>query len=331
MRRFLLAAAVTGGFVMSAGYAAAECGTVTIANMNWQSGEVLANIDGIILSEGFGCNVELVAGDTVPSITSMVEKGQPDLVPEGWVNVIPDILERGLEEGSIQVLSDALTEGGVAGIWIPQYLADEHPDLRTLQDVLKRPDLFPAPEDASKGAIVTSPQGWGAATIMSQLFKANGGEEAGFVLVDPGSAAGLDGSLARAYEQEVPWVGYYWAPTALMGKYPMVRIDLGAPFDEDEWNRCTTVADCPDPKPTEWPKDPVQTLVTADFAERAGPALDYLRARGWENRIVNEVSAFMTDNQATGEGGAIHFLKNYEEIWTEWVSPEVAEKIKAAL
>ena len=37
----------------------------------------------------------------------------------------------------------------------------------------------------------------------------------------PGSAAGLDGSIAKAYENKEPWLGYYWAPTAILGKYPM--------------------------------------------------------------------------------------------------------------
>jgi len=39
----------------------------------------------------------------------------------------------------------------------------------------------------------------------------------------------------------------------------------------------------------------------------------------------------MTDNQASGDDGAKHFLEENEALWTTWVSPEVAEKIKAAL
>ena len=51
------------------------CGKVTVANMNWQSAEVLAHIDNIILSKGYGCEVELVPGDTMPTLTAMMEKG----------------------------------------------------------------------------------------------------------------------------------------------------------------------------------------------------------------------------------------------------------------
>ena len=33
---------------------AAACGKVTVANMNWQSAEVLAQIDAFILGKGYG-------------------------------------------------------------------------------------------------------------------------------------------------------------------------------------------------------------------------------------------------------------------------------------
>jgi glycine betaine/proline transport system substrate-binding protein len=112
----------------------------------------------------------------------------------------------------------------------------------------------------------------------------------------------------------------------------MVRLGFGIPStNAAEWKRCNTVASCPDPKPNVWPTDHVVTLLTRKFADRAGPALDYLKTRGWSNDTVQKVMAWMTDNQATGEDGAKYFLKNYEPVWTKWVSPETAAKIKAAL
>ena len=60
----------------------AACGKITYANMNWASASLMANIDKIILEKGFGCQVELLPGDTMPSFTSMNEKGQPDVAPD---------------------------------------------------------------------------------------------------------------------------------------------------------------------------------------------------------------------------------------------------------
>ncbi|PSJ63023.1 ABC transporter substrate-binding protein [Pseudaminobacter soli (ex Li et al. 2025)] len=331
MKHLLASTALALGLLAMGGAAnAAECGTVTIANMNWQSAEVLANIDKLILNAGYGCDAQLVVGDTVPTLTSMTEKGQPDIAPEGWVDLLPEVVERGIADKKLVSTVEALSDGGVQGWWIPKYIADAHPDIKTIDDALKHPELFPAPEDSSKGAVYNGPQGWGGTLVTTQLFKAYEGEKAGFVLVDTGSAAGLDGSIAKAYERKEGWMGYYWEPTALLGKYEMVKLEYGVPHDAAEWKRCNTVADCPDPKRNAWPKDRVETLVTTGFADRAGPAMDYLKTRSWPNATVNKLLAWMTDNQATGEEGAKHFIKTGEDIWTKWVSPEVAEKVKAA-
>jgi glycine betaine/proline transport system substrate-binding protein len=39
----------------------------------------------------------------------------------------------------------------------------------------------------------------------------------------------------------------------------------------------------------------------------------------------------MTDNQGTNEDGAKYFLKTYPDMWTKWVAPDVAAKVKASI
>jgi glycine betaine/proline transport system substrate-binding protein len=308
------------------------CGSVTIASMNWQSAEVLSNVDKLILENGYGCDAKITLGDTVPTITSMAEKGEPDVAPEGWVDLLPEAVKRGVDDHKLIIAAVALPDGGVQGWWIPKYVADAHPDIKTISDMLKHPELFPNPDDPSKGAMFNGPQGWRGTIVTAQLFKAFGAEKAGFTVIDTGSAADLDGSIATAYEHKQPWVGYYWAPAALLGKYAMVRLDPGVPLNLAEWKRCITVANCPDPKPAAWPADRVYTLVAQKFADHTTPeVMSYLNTRGWDNTTVNNLMAWMTDNQATGEEGAKHFLKERSEIWTKWVTPEAAAKIKASL
>ncbi|KMY85664.1 L-proline glycine betaine binding ABC transporter protein ProX [Candidatus Paraburkholderia calva] len=164
------------------------------------------------------------------------------------------------------------------------------------------------------------------------MFKAYKAEQAGFRLVDIGFAAGLDGSMARAYEHKQPWLGVYWAPTSLLGKYKMVKLDAGVPVDEAEWKRCTMVANCPDPKVTAWPTGRLFMLVAKPFADKSSPdVLKYLKTRSFKTADVQQVMVWMTDNQATGEDGAKHFLKAKPEVWTKWVTTAAAEKIKASL
>ena len=64
----------------------AACGSETIAEMNWASAQFMANIDKLILNKGYGCKAELIPGDTMPTFTSMNEKGKPDIAGELWIN-----------------------------------------------------------------------------------------------------------------------------------------------------------------------------------------------------------------------------------------------------
>ena len=56
------------------------------------------------------------------------------------------------------------------GWFVPPYTMEKH-GIKTVQDLLKRPDLFPHPEDKSKGAFVGCPAGWGCQSINNQFLK----------------------------------------------------------------------------------------------------------------------------------------------------------------
>jgi glycine betaine/proline transport system substrate-binding protein len=313
-----------------AAYAADECGSLTIAEMNWASAGLAAWVDKLILEEGFGCDVGLVTGDTVPTFTSMNEKGEPDIAPELWVNAVKIPLEAAKAEGRIIVASEILSDGGVEGFWVPTKLAEEH-NLKTIEDALAHPELFPGAEDSSKGGFFNCPSGWSCQIITGNQFTALDGEGKGFELIDSGSAAGLDGSIARAFNRDEGWLGYYWAPTAILGKYDMTRLDLGVEHDAEAWDSCTVVADCPEPKLNAWSKSEVFTAVTKEFSEENPVTMEYLGKRSWTNDTVNTLLAWMGDNQATNEDGAYYFLENYPDVWTAWVSEDVAEKVKDAI
>jgi len=326
-----IGAALAAAALTATSQASAACGSVTIANMNWQSAEVLAQVDSFILSKGYGCDVELVPGDTMPTLTSMMEKGEPDVAPEAWINAVREPLDAAVKEGHLHYAASSLIDGGVEGIWAPKFIVDAHPDIKTIDDALNHPELFPAPEDPSKGAFYNCPSGWNCQLSAGNAFKAWDAAKRNFVLVDTGSAAGLDGSIAKANERKQGWLGYYWAPTAILGKYAMVKLDAGVPHDSKAWNDCNSKADCANPVRNDWAKSEVMTVITDRFQKAGGPAVDYLQKRGWTNQTVNSLLSWMQSNQASGKDGARQFLKTQPEIWTQWVTPEIAKKVQAAL
>lgn len=311
--------------------AADECGKVTIADMNWSSATLIANVDKFILEHGYGCDAELVPGDTMPTGTSMIEKGEPDLAPEMWSNSMREALDKGVAEKRLRFAGKSLSDGGEEGFWVPEYLVKQYPELATIEGVKKHATLFEHPEDDSKFAFYGCPAGWNCQISAGNLFKALNLADAGFDLIDPGSGAGLSGSIAKAFAREEPWFGYYWAPTAVLGKYKMVKVDFGSGVDKEEFVNCISLNDCENPKPTMYPPSLVQTVTTEEFATRSPMAYEYVSKRSLTNNQLNNLLAWMEDNQADGEVAAEYFLLEYDDVWTAWVSADVADKVKQAL
>jgi len=311
----------------------AACGKVSIAEMNWASASLMANVDKIILESGYGCEVELVAGDTMPTFTSMNEKGAPDVAPELWANAVAVPLKKATDEKRLIVANKGPITGLGEGWWISPYTAKKH-NLKTVDDILKRPDLFPYSEDKTKGAFVGCPAGWGCQLANANLFRANEMEKRGWVLVDPGSAAGLDASLNKSLTRGENWFGYYWSPTTLIGKHNMFKVDFGVPFGgKDNWDNCIVKPekDCANPKKSAWTKSEVNTIVTSNFKKNASVALDYISNRAYPGSIMNKMLVFMAEQKAQGKDAAFEFLEKHGAVWEKWVSPDVAKKVKSSL
>jgi len=332
MKTLLISAVFAAAlYTASAPAEAADCGKVSIAEMKWASAGIAASLDKIILERGYGCSVTIVAGDTLPTFASMNEKGTPDIASEFWINSVRILLDQAVNTGRLVQGAEILSDGAVEGWWIPKFIADANPDIRTVEGALKHPELFPAEDDAAKGAVHNCPTDWSCQISTANLFKALAADKKGFELVDTGSPEGLDASIAQAFDKKIGWLGYYWAPTAILGKYDMTRLSFGVGHDKAEWDRCTSVADCARPAVNSYPVSRAFTLMTRAFAGRAGPVKDYLKARKWDNATINQVLAWQDENRESNEDAAIYFLQNYEELWTKWVPVDVAEKVKASL
>ena len=336
MKNIILSAGLITAGLLTAGFsqqavAEEKCGKVTVADMNWSSASLIANVDRFILEHGYGCEAELIPGDTMPTSTSMIEKGEPDIAPEMWTNSVKELIERGVEDNRLAVAGNSLSDGGEEGFWVPQYMVDADPSLKTIAGVIANVKMFEHPEDPDSGAFYGCPAGWGCQLSAENLFNALKLQDAGFELIDPGSGAGLAGSIARAYERKKPWFGYYWAPTAVLGKYKMVKVDFGTGIDNEHFTNCIAKAECADPKVTMYPSSIVKTVTTIDFANKFKKPFEYLGKRAITNDKMNSLLAWMEDNQADGAIAAEHFLISYPQLWQQWVPADVAAKVMDAV
>ena len=309
-----------------------QCGDIVIGEMDWASGEFLARVDGMILSQGYGCNISYLTAGTVPQITSMNEKGTPTFASEVWANASKTLIDAAEAEGRLARLNLKPIDGAGEGWWIDPAMMEKH-GFKTVDEVLARPDLFPHPEDPSKGGFHTCPAGWGCELANANMFRAFDMEAKGWKMVEPGSGAGLDGSIAKAGERGEPWFGYYWAPTTMIGKYNLQPLDFNEGYDAENWDACIVlpVEDCANPQRTRWTTSEVVTLAQASFVNDSPTAANYVKTRSLTVPQLGKYLKYMDANQATGEDAAIEFLMNEQAIWSNWVTAEAAERIKNAL
>jgi glycine betaine/proline transport system substrate-binding protein len=113
-------------------------------------------------------------------------------------------LDKAVEEGSLSMQRRSLSRAALRAGGSRNIIADANPDIKTIDDALARPELFPARGRRKQRAPSTTARRAGTAASRPQTSSVHiDAEEKGFVLVDSGSAAGLDGSLiANAYERK---------------------------------------------------------------------------------------------------------------------------------
>jgi glycine betaine/proline transport system substrate-binding protein len=311
---------------------AASCGTdrtIDIAEMTWPSAAALAHIHAIVLEEGYGCTVEIVTGDTVPTSTSMLTRGEPAVAPELWTSAIRDQWREGIEAGTVVDLGDAITDGTVEGWFIPRYTQEAHPELTTTEAAIANPGLFPDPEDPDQGRLYSCPPGWTCELSTTALFEAYEMEDE-WNLFSPGSGGALAASIARAFERQEPILFYYWGPTALLGKYDAVQLEIGEV--KPEVYACNTNQECDQPPGiTAYPSSPAIIGAAAWVAEEAPVIAEYFGKVGLTNDQISGLLVYGDENNASAEETAENFLKTKEDVWTAWVPADVAEKVMASL
>jgi glycine betaine/proline transport system substrate-binding protein len=326
-----LAALAASGLAFAQPAAAADCGTaekVTIAEMTWLSAAALAHVTQKIASAGYGCNAELVPGDTVPTATSMLTRSTPSIAPELWVSTVQAQWDEMQAKGNVYKASDIFQGGGQDGLWVPDYVLEQHPEIKTIEDLAANWQIFEDNQNPGKGRLYNGPPGWASEVIITNYHKALQLEDT-FELFSPGSGENLKASIARAVAQNKPWVGYYWGPSDVVGKFNLVR--LGMPESDREKFTCLTDANCGDPQVTGWAAGEVAVAVVSDLKEKAPDVAEFLSKMQVPNDEISAVLAWGDDNGATAEEVATYFLQNNEAIWTAWVPADVAEKVKASV
>ena len=238
---------------------------------------------------------------------------------EAWLPNYNPWWEKGLAEGSIIPLGKSLDDNWQSTFVVPTYLVVRNSGLFSVTDLPDYIDLFKTRRSGEKIRLVNCIASWACSAINKEKVKAYGLDEIVY-LEEFKSEDTFSRSLEEAYEDREPWLGYMWGPTPLATKLDLTLLKE-PPYTEACWNS---------DKSCEYPVSKVRIVVHPSLLEWAPQVMEFLRKWDLDTDTQVAVEEKLLETGDYDET-VVWFLKNHEDVWIRWVTPEVFEKIRAAL
>lgn len=307
---------------------------VKFAGLNWESASVLTEVMRTVMEKGYGCKTETIPGNTV-AMEVALSKNDIQVLAEEWIGR-SDAWNVAAKAGSVVPLGNVIV-GASEGWYVPEYVIKGDPSrgikpmapgLKAVTDLPAYKTLFKDSEEPSKGRFLNCPTGWTCEGVNSQKLKAYKLTDS-YVNFRPGTGPALDAAITSEYQRGKPIVFYYWAPTALMGKFKFVK--LQEPAFNDACFKTLSDKDHANPCGTASPVAVIQAGVSKVFRD-ADPVLSgFLSKFNIPLDLLNTSLAEMADQKLAAPQVAQLFFKRHPEIWTKWVPTEIATKISASV
>ena len=308
--------------------------TVRFAGMTWASGALLTELLRYVMEKGYGCATDAIPGNTVTLETALAAN-DIQVLAEEWVGR-SEAWNKAFADGKVKAVGKVFV-GASEGWYVPHYvvhgdaarkLAAMAPELASVSDLPRYKALFKDDEEPAKGRFLNCPTGWTCEGVNSQKLKAYQLSDA-YSNFRPGTGAALDAAITSAVQRGKPILFYYWAPTALMGKYAFVK--LQEPAYNEACFKTLAHKDHPKPCGSAAPEALIQAGVSRAFHEADPVLIDMLGKFNVPLPLLNQTLASMADSKQEAKTAAPLFLKANPALWRQWVGTDAAAKIAAAL
>ncbi|MGP5338070.1 glycine betaine ABC transporter substrate-binding protein [Psychrobacter maritimus] len=307
--------------------ASAACDApIKFGALTWESGQFISGVLKYIAEDGYDCTIEEVPG-AGPALETALSQNDIQVIGEQWVGRSP-IMEQAIAQNKVAVIGDTLKGGATQGWYVPKYVLDENPGLRSYQDLPKYAELFKDPEDPRKSRFMNCPSGWTCEIFNSRLLK-NTGLDSIFNNAHPGTGAALDAEIASAFEQHKPLLFYYWQPTGLMAKYDFAP--LAFPAHDDACWQDLLLADGTANCVSGFPVSPLGIAVSTPFIESNPELTAVFKKVQFTSDELNGAILEMSESKRSGDEQALTFLRENPHIWQHWLSEEAATRLAAKL
>jgi glycine betaine/proline transport system substrate-binding protein len=220
-----------------------------------------------------GCDISQVPLAEAGVTYDAMESGSVDLVVEDWGG---GRWQEWADRGALVEVGDN-GNVGIIGMYVPQWMADEYPDITDSANLNKYADLFVNDESKGKGAWYEGPPGY--TTIGEKMVSAN---KLNFTVLPQGSEAALIDVFTKAAENKTAAIGYWWTPQNFLAKVPMARVN----FPTNDWTDAGLASGL-----TDYPELPLMKLATPKALEANDAFTKVVKNFKWTNDDQNAVAA----------------------------------------
>jgi len=294
---------------------AGDCGDLRIAVNPWTGYVANAHVIGQVAKEKLGCNV------TYPDVKEEVgwqgmADGSIDTIVENWGH--PDLVSKYVDQQ--QSVQDAGLTGneGLIGWFVPQWMADEHPDITNWENLNKYADLFKTSESGDKGQLLDGDPSY--VTNDEALVK---NLDLNFQVVVGGSEAALLQSFKNAEKNHTPLLAYFYTPQWYAEVNGQATPGVKDPIQIAHVELPAWTEGCDDDPATvacDYPPYHLNKLISTSFAESGSPAVDLVKNFEWTNEDQNLVSSYIGQDGMSPDDAAQKWIDANPEKVDAWLS-----------
>jgi glycine betaine/proline transport system substrate-binding protein len=303
----LVAVAVSAG--AASGGARASKPTIVLANNSWE-GSVANNVVAqYVIEKNLGYNVNLLTIDEIPAWPAMVQ-GKVSAVMEVWGH---SPLYAQYVKGNHKVV-DAGLEGpsGNIGWYVPTYLVQQHPELKTWQGVKKDWKLFVTPQSSPQGQFLDGSPSY--VTNDQALVKNLG---INLKVVFAGTEAAQLTEIESDYKAKKPVLFYWYTPQYQNAIYKFSQVSLPA------WTPA-----CGKLKPAAincaYPPYHLYKVMGANLATQAPAVANFIKRFNWTSDDQNSVSYNLAVKHMSNSAAAAAFVNSHQALVKSWLSSSTA-------
>ncbi|MGI9197140.1 MAG: glycine betaine ABC transporter substrate-binding protein [Candidatus Nanopelagicales bacterium] len=280
---------------------AADCGAWSVAMHAWVGYTASAQVLSDVAREKLGCDITQTQLDEGATTYDAMEAGTIDLIVEDWGG---GRWQEWVDRGAVVEVGPN-GNVGLIGMYVPQWMCDQYPDISDSANLNKYADLFKTPESGDKGAWLEGPPGY--TTVGEKMIEAN---KLNFKAINTGSEAALIEALDKGIKNKTPVLAYGWEPWYYMANADVCRIN----FPANDWTDAAKASGL-----TDYPESPLIKIASTKLMDSGSPFATLVTNFVWTNEDQNQVAADIEGGMSPEEA-AKKWIDAHPDVVATWLA-----------